>query len=314
MEHIKPYFGHLLAPGFSNQKPFDLRAMQETCLDDDTDFDPKVPDQVHEIWAAMVDPDLTTSTVASTDDDTTWHGSDDSFQPQHVTTPTPSMVSPASAPTPQGITVTGAKILGRADDMRILQAKATRRLRSELAATAIQARFRGYQIRRWDIGTVIVKWTHSELAATVIQAHCRGYLTRRHKNCQLEDDGTPITMQIMELLQAEVNEYFNLDTSSEVGALSFCTDAALGQRAQYADSPENASFNLIRPARTQSLAVEGRRVHLFMVTLDSLLTVQMARCTASQVDDYKGIKYLGFSPARPILKPFQRALTNIKLD
>ena len=51
-----------------------------------------------------------------------------------------------------------------------------------------------------------------------------------------------------------------------------------------------------------------------MVTLDSLLTVQMARCTASRVDDYKGIKYLGFSPARPILKPFQRALTNIKLD
>ena len=39
-EHIKPYFGHLLAPGFSNQKSFDLRAMQETCLDDDTDFDP----------------------------------------------------------------------------------------------------------------------------------------------------------------------------------------------------------------------------------------------------------------------------------
>ena len=55
-------------------------------------------------------------------------------------------------------------------------------------------------------------------------------------------------------------------------------------------------------------------MHLFMVTLDSLLTVQMARCTASRVDDYKGIKYLGFSPARPILKPFQRALTNIKLD
>eukprot|EP01048_Picozoa_sp_COSAG05_P011539 COSAG05_NODE_1093_length_5913_cov_38.151703_5_plen_149_part_00 len=55
-------------------------------------------------------------------------------------------------------------------------------------------------------------------------------------------------------------------------------------------------------------------MHLYMVTLDSLLTVQMARCTASQVDDYKGIKYLGFSPARPILKPFQRALTNIKLD
>ena len=82
--------------------------MQETCLDDDTDFDPKVPDQVHEIWAAMVDPDLTTSTVASTDDDTTWHGSDDSFHPQHVTTQTPPMVSPASAPTPQGITVTGA--------------------------------------------------------------------------------------------------------------------------------------------------------------------------------------------------------------
>ena len=48
------------------------------------------------------------------------------------------MVSPASAPTPQGITVTGAKILGREDDMRILQAKATRRLRSELAAIAIQ--------------------------------------------------------------------------------------------------------------------------------------------------------------------------------
>eukprot|EP01048_Picozoa_sp_COSAG05_P018239 COSAG05_NODE_2635_length_2817_cov_1.632082_1_plen_33_part_10 len=33
-----------------------------------------------------------------------------------------------------------------------------------------------------------------------------------------------------------------------------------------------------------------------MVTLDSLLTVQMARGAASQVDDNKGIKYLGFSP------------------
>ena len=45
-EHIKPYFGHLLAPGFSNQKSFNLRAMQETCLDDDTDFGLTLNDKV----------------------------------------------------------------------------------------------------------------------------------------------------------------------------------------------------------------------------------------------------------------------------
>eukprot|EP01048_Picozoa_sp_COSAG05_P008366 COSAG05_NODE_634_length_8193_cov_7.035083_2_plen_177_part_00 len=116
----------------------------------------------------------------------------------------------------------------------------------------------------------------------------------------------------MELIRAKVNEDFNLNASDESG--TFHTDATLGQRTQYADSSEKASFNLIRPAQTQSIVVEGRQVHLYMVTIDSSLMIQMAQGTASQVDDYKGVEYLGFSPARPILKSFQKALTNIKLD
>jgi len=47
--HIKPYFGRLLAFGPSNQERFNLHAMQETCLDDDAEFDPGNPEHVHEI-------------------------------------------------------------------------------------------------------------------------------------------------------------------------------------------------------------------------------------------------------------------------
>ena len=38
--------------------------------------------------------------------------------------------------------------------------------------------------------------------------------------------------------------------------------------------------------------MEGRQVHLYMVTIDSFLMIQMAQGTASQVDDYKGVEYL----------------------
>ena len=95
------------------------------------------------------------------------------------------------------------------------------------------------------------------------------------KNSQLEDDGTPTTTQVLELIRAKANEDFNLNASGESG--TFHTDVTLGQRTQYADSSEKASFNLIRPAQTQSIVVEGRQVHLYMVTIDSSLMIQMAQ-------------------------------------
>ena len=57
----------------------------------------------------------------------------------------------------------------------------------------------------------------------------------------------PIAMQVLDLPHTKVNESFGLDASGRSSA--FHTDVTLGQRLQYADSPENAVFNLIRPSR-----------------------------------------------------------------
>lgn len=128
------------------------------------------------------------------------------------------------------------------------------------------------------------------------------------ENRWVKEDGTPIATQFLGLLRTKVNEGFGLDASG-----GFHTDATLGQRVQYADSPEDAAFNLIRPARTQSLAVEGKMVHIFFVTLDSSMTTRVAQGTANQVGNYKGVRYLGFSPSRPIFRSF-KALAGVKVD
>ena len=72
---VKPFLGHLLTK-IGNIIP----AMKETCIvDDDADFDINDPIQVHEIWVAVLDPDITTSTEAYGNSDSSWQGSDESM-------------------------------------------------------------------------------------------------------------------------------------------------------------------------------------------------------------------------------------------
>ena len=71
---------------------------------------------------------------------------------------------------------------------------------------------------------------------------------------------------------------------------------------------KNTAFNLIRPAETQSLSVNGDapagnvQIHLFMVTLDCSMITRMARIASGRVETYTGARHLSFHPSRPVIR------------